>query len=189
MTDKLVGKGDWTTTRGRVLGGSSSFFVENGQTLSRRNDIATSGNCEGGFPILGTADTMLDEGLPLVRHLDRVLCPCGQNRVLSGHPEFSIRDGKGDGTRTSTDGGAPVAAPPTRAVSEGKHTSWFYMQDSVTGKPLRNQNYVARVSGVEQSGTTDAKGYTKIETDTASLVDIHVAFSSPKRELNPGRGA
>jgi uncharacterized Zn-binding protein involved in type VI secretion len=110
MTDRLVGKGDWTTTRGRVLGGSLSFFAANGQTLSRRNDIATCGNCEGSFSILGTADTILDEGLPLVRHLDRVLCPCGENRVLSGHPEFLISDGKNAGARASAGGGAPIKA-------------------------------------------------------------------------------
>ncbi|SAL29771.1 bacteriophage gp29 protein [Caballeronia cordobensis] len=188
MTDRLVGKGDWTTTRGRVLGGSSTFFAENGQTLSRRNDIATCGDCEGSFPILGTAETILDEGLPLVRHMDRVLCPCGQNRVLSGHPDFLIRDGKGEGTRASTGGGAPIAAPTKHAGSEVKHTSWFYVQDSVTGEPLRNQRYVARVAGVEQFGKTDANGYAKIETDGVSTIDVHVSFSSPKRQLNPGRG-
>jgi hypothetical protein len=189
MTDKLVGKGDWTTTRGRVLGGSSSFFAESGQTLSRRNDIATCGNCEGAFPILGTADTILDEGLPLVKHLDRVLCPCGENRVLSGHPELLIRDGKADGTRASTDGGNPTAAPLTQAGSKGKHTSWFYVQDSVTGEALRNQSFFARVAGIKQSGKTDANGYAKIDTEAESAIDIHVVFSSPKRELNPGRGA
>ncbi|SAK94309.1 hypothetical protein AWB75_06794 [Caballeronia catudaia] len=120
MTDRLVGKGDWTTTRGRVLGGSSSFFAENGQTLSRRNDIATCGNCEGSFPILGTADTILDEGLPLVRHMDRVLCPCGQNRVISGHPEFLIRDGKAEEARASAGGGAPIAALAETAAENAR---------------------------------------------------------------------
>lgn len=190
MTDRLVGKGDWTTTRGRVLGGSSSFFAENGQTLSRRNDIATCGNCEGGFPILGTADTILDEGLPLVRHMDRVLCPCGQNRVLSGHPEFLIRDGKGEATRTETSAETSAAVVEAANVnsSEGQHTSWFYVQDSVTGEPLRNRDFVAHVAGAKQSGKTDADGYARIAINGQQSFAVHVTFATPKRSLKPQPG-
>jgi uncharacterized Zn-binding protein involved in type VI secretion len=110
MIDRLVAKGDWTTTRGRVVGGSSTFFAENGQTFARRNDLATCGNCEGGFPILGTADTMLDEGLPLVKNLDWVLCPCKQNRVLAGNSDVLIMEGKSEGTRATMSGSVPIAA-------------------------------------------------------------------------------
>ncbi|AQG99251.1 hypothetical protein A9R05_10755 [Burkholderia sp. KK1] len=155
MTDRLVGKGDWTTTRGRVLGGSSTFFAENGQTLSRRNDIATCGNCEGSFPILGTADTILDEGLPIVRHLDRVLCPCGQNRVLSGHPEFLIRDGKSESTRAMRGDSAPAAltetAPNNARFDEQIRAS--ASSDSLEGYPYLIEMADGRVfSGRVESG-------------------------------------
>ncbi|GJH27829.1 PAAR domain-containing protein [Caballeronia novacaledonica] len=83
MTDRLAAKGDWTTTKGRILGGSSSWYAENGKTLARSYDLASCGTCKGGFPIYGTADTWLDEGKALVRHMDRILCPCGKNFVLA----------------------------------------------------------------------------------------------------------
>lgn len=73
-------------------------------------------------------------------------------------------------------------------IREGKHTSWFYAQDSVTGEPLRNQSFVARVAGIKQTGRTDGSGYAKIETDGESTIDLHVVFSSPKCELKPGTG-
>ncbi|MDR5765524.1 MULTISPECIES: PAAR domain-containing protein [unclassified Caballeronia] len=171
MTDRLVGKGDWTTTRGRVLGGSSSFFAENGQTLSRRNDIATCGNCEGGFPILGTADTILDEGLPLVKHLDRVLCPCGQNRVLSGHSEFLIRDGKGEGTRSTTGGGSTAfSSAPFPSFDER-----FQLLDRKTGEPLANFEYaIERTGGEIEHGVTDENGRTHLLSCTANAESIHI---------------
>lgn len=171
MTDRLVGKGDWTTTRGRVLGGSSSFFAENGQTLSRRNDIATCGNCEGGFPILGTADTILDEGLPLVRHMDRVLCPCGQNRVLSGHPEFLIRDGKGEGARATTgNDAAAFTSAPSLCFDE-----LFQLLDSETGEPLANLEYaIERANGEIEHGVTDENGHTHLLSSTVNAESIHI---------------
>ncbi|SAL38072.1 PAAR repeat-containing protein [Caballeronia peredens] len=181
MTDRLVAKGDWTTTRGRVLGGSSSFYAENGQTLTRRTDLATCGKCKGAFPIYGTADTILDEGQPLVRHMDRVLCPCRQNFVLSGHPEFLIREGDARSTSDSL-ANEQTAAPGNNDV---KYTSWFYVRDSVTGAPLLDQSFIVYVDGIKQLGKTDSNGYAKIETDGEKSVEMHVTFLSPKRDLNP----
>jgi uncharacterized Zn-binding protein involved in type VI secretion len=170
MTDGLVGKGDWTTTRGRVLGGSSSFFAENGQTFSRRNDIATCGNCEGAFPILGTVDTILDEGLPLVRHMDRVLCPCGQNRVLSMHPEFLIRDGRGEGTQETTGGAVVFSSAPSPIFEER-----FRILDRETGDPLASFEYaIERANGEIEYGVTDESGHTHLLSSTANAESIQI---------------
>ncbi|WP_109482905.1 PAAR domain-containing protein [Paraburkholderia sp. C35] len=88
-TPRLVAKGDMTTTRGRVMEGSSTWYADNGQTLARYHDLATCGNCKGLFPILGTARDWMDDGRPLVKHMDRVLCPCRNNRVVaSGSSPF-----------------------------------------------------------------------------------------------------
>jgi hypothetical protein len=92
-------------------------------------------------------------------------------------------------TAANSEISATTVATSKQVGSESKRTSWFYVQDSVTGEPLRNQSFVARVAGIKQSGKTDANGYAKIDTDAESPIDIHVIFSSPKRELNPGRGA
>jgi hypothetical protein len=122
------------------------FFSGNGQTLSRRNDIATCGNCEGAFPIYGTADTILDEGLPLVRHLDRVLCPCNENRILSGHPEFLIREG-GDSNRTHVI--AERAVPASNQLDEQVHA---------TGIAERYPYFIETADGRTFSGRIDTSG-------------------------------
>jgi hypothetical protein len=61
--------------------------------------------------------------------------------------------------------------------------------DSATGEPLANRDFVADVGGVQQSGKTDAEGYAKIATEGEQPVNIHVIFSSPKRDLKPRQGA
>ncbi|GJH25433.1 PAAR domain-containing protein [Caballeronia novacaledonica] len=91
------------------------------------------------------------------------------------------------GSRAASNGSIEEATKRNR--NEDKHTSWFYVWDSVTGEPLRNRNFVAHVAGIDQSGRTDDSGYAKIETDCESAIDMHVVFSSPKRNLSPGRAA
>ncbi|WP_250450039.1 PAAR domain-containing protein [Caballeronia sp. ATUFL_M2_KS44] len=66
--------------------------------------------------------------------------------------------------------------------------SWFYVTDSATGRPLCNQQLIAVVAGIEQACKTDANGYAKVETNDPQSIDIHVFFSSPKRNLIPAQG-
>lgn len=130
----------------------------------------------------------------MAAHDDVVVCGCSEHprifAMLAGETWYDdMAEALGVIKSQSAAKGtsATTAGNIKQAGSEGKHKSWFYVQDSVTGEPLRNQNYIARVSGVEQSGKTDANGYAKIETDGVSTIDMHVSFSSPKRQLNPGR--
>jgi uncharacterized Zn-binding protein involved in type VI secretion len=104
--DRLVGKGDRTTTGGYVCG-ASSMFLDNDRPMSRKGDIATCGTCEGMFPIFGTCSTWLDEGRPMVKDRDPVLCPCGKNRVLAVSSTTSFC---GNGT-DKADTQSPRAAP------------------------------------------------------------------------------
>ena len=81
--DQLAGHGDPTTTGGRIVGASSTTY-ENTKRMSLSGDAATCGNCTGGpFPIFGTANTWTENGKAMVKHLDRVLCPCGKNHVIA----------------------------------------------------------------------------------------------------------
>jgi len=67
-TSRLVAKGDMTTTKGRVMGGSSTWYADNGQALALYHDLATCGNCKGLFPILGSARDWMENGKPMVKH-------------------------------------------------------------------------------------------------------------------------
>lgn len=85
---------------------------------------------------------------------------------------------------TRSGGGAESASK----TKEARHTSWFFVWDSVTGEPVVNRDFVADVGGVRRSGKTDGDGYARIATDGEQAVNIHVIFSSPKRDLNPLEG-
>lgn len=171
MTDRLVAKGDLTTTCGRVMGGSSSWYASNGQTLARRNDLATCGTCKGTFPILGTADTWLDDGLPTVKHMDRVLCPCGQNRVLSGNWEFLFTGGGEPSSGAATTASFANAPSAPSIFDEG-----FQLIDVETGSPLANRAYrLVGDSGVVIEGITNALGRTqRITTRTVGNYTLEV---------------
>ncbi|SAK88682.1 hypothetical protein AWB75_06076 [Caballeronia catudaia] len=133
----------------------------------------------------------------IAAHDDVVVCGCSEHpRIFATLAGEAWYDDMAESlgvikSRSAANSGnsAATTEPAKQAGSEGKHTSWFYVQDSVTGEPLRNQDYVARVVSVEQTGKTDANGNAKIETDKVSTVDMHVTFSTPKRQLNPGRAA
>lgn len=91
---RLALKEDHTSTGGRVLGGSSNFYAEDGRPLALDGDKATCGNCKGLWPILGSAHDWMDEGRSMVKDLDPVHCPCGKNRVFaSGSSPFDYETG------------------------------------------------------------------------------------------------
>lgn len=91
---RLALKEDHTTTGGRVLGGSSDFYAEDGRPFALDGDKATCGNCKGLWPILGSAHDWMDKDCSMVKDLDPVHCPCGKNRVFaSGSSPFDYETG------------------------------------------------------------------------------------------------
>lgn len=82
MFDRLVADGDRTTTGGFVIA-RSSMYNEEGKQYARKENHATCGNCKGKWPIYGTATDWTDDGVPMVKDRDKVLCPCGKNFVLA----------------------------------------------------------------------------------------------------------
>ncbi|WP_186307961.1 PAAR domain-containing protein [Paraburkholderia sp. BCC1884] len=83
----------------------------------------------------------------------------------------------GDNTRRLD---AASTAPPAR-----KHAQRVFVWDSITGEPLRNQQFIADIEGEQRSGRTDGDGYATLETDHSKAFRIHIVFSSPKRDLTP----
>jgi uncharacterized Zn-binding protein involved in type VI secretion len=110
MFERLVADGDRTTTGGFVIA-RSGFSNEDGKAYARKENHATCGICKGGWPIYGTASDWMDDGLPLVKDYDRVLCPCGKNFVLaagSSSAFYSGNTGKATPPPTTT---TPVYGP------------------------------------------------------------------------------
>ena len=114
-TSRLAAKGDMTTTKGRVMGGSSTWYADNGQALALHHDLATCGNCKGLFPILGSARDWMENGKPMVKHMDQVLCPCGKNLVLASGASSLLYMSGADTTTTSN---ASVTAPTSSTTCD-----------------------------------------------------------------------
>lgn len=94
---RLALKEDLTSTGGRIMGGSSDFYAEDGRPFALDGDKATCGNCKGLWAVLGSARDCMDDGRSMVKDMDRVHCPCGKNRVFaSGDSPFFYSSGDAD---------------------------------------------------------------------------------------------
>jgi uncharacterized Zn-binding protein involved in type VI secretion len=159
---RLALKDDQTTTGGRVMGGSSDSYAEDGRPFALDGDKATCGNCKGLWPILGSAHDWMDQGRSMVKDLDPVHCPCGKNRVFaSGNSPFDYETG----------GSREPAHPIT---STDIYDQQFRLRD-VDGQPLANVQYrITTESGEIFTGTTDAAGKTqRIVTPQSSNLQLH----------------
>ena len=165
MSDRLVADGDRTSTGGVVFG-YSGFFNEKGKAYARKENKATCGNCEGAWPIYGTACDWMDGGVPYVKDGDRVLCPCGKNIVFAA--------GSSNAFYSESDGEPSVASPPTALIYDQQYTL-----KSSDGKPCANLPYRVLIgSEVVASGVTDSQGMTqRIATDAARRLILEIAGS------------
>lgn len=162
MFDRLVADGDRTTTGGEVIG-RSDFYNEDGKMYARKENHATCGNCKGGWPIYGTAGNWMDNGLPYVKDMDRVLCHCGKNFVLaSGGSTAFYSDSKG-GAQTER----YITCPTTETYDER-----FTLRDG-RGSPLANTSYTVESEETLTHGVTDSLGRTERHT-TDGAQSIHV---------------
>jgi uncharacterized Zn-binding protein involved in type VI secretion len=95
-------------------------------------------------------------------------CPPGHNRLIAPVEQASHYD-------------LPNCVSPQRAKSFAQS---FVITDSHTGRPLHHRTYIAWVDGQRTSGLTDANGLATIQAATTdSVVEIHVMFQAPAREL------
>jgi uncharacterized Zn-binding protein involved in type VI secretion len=78
MRKAAVRHGDPTTTGGFVMAFASTIH-DNRKKVALSGDEATCGNCKGTYKIFGTGD--------------KVLCPCGKNRVIVGSDPGIFFDG------------------------------------------------------------------------------------------------
>lgn len=163
MSDRLVADGDRTSTGGVVFA-YSDFLNEEGKAYARKENKATCGNCQGAWPIYGTASDWMDDGEPYVKDGDRVLCPCGKNFVFAaGSSNAFYSPSKGDAR----------AAPAPKSLT---YDQQYTLRDS-DGHPLANLRYRVRIGeNVVASGVTDAEGrIQRVTTDEARRLVLEVA--------------
>lgn len=148
MLDRLVADGDRTTTGGEVIGRSNQYN-EAGKMYARKENHATCGNCKGGWPICGTAGDWMDDGYPMVKDLDWVMCPCGKNRVLAaGSSNAFYSESKGEA----------ATVPPPKALAYDQQ----YRLMGGDGQPLANVRYrIVTNDGQVLSGATNSAGQTE----------------------------
>ena len=176
MSRRAISNGDATTTGGIVIAGTASIFVNN-KHIALDGDKATCGNCEGMFPIAGSATSVVGRGRAVAVEGDAVLCPCGQNLLVAGDDcTFFIGGGGGHGSANPFTGYSGLS--PTRyAPASDIHSDQFVIRDVRTKQPLSNVRYwiTDRSGNVLASGVSDRRGCTvRVRTERAQTLKLAI---------------
>lgn len=181
MSRRAVRIGDPTTTGGIVISGSSDMF-SNDKTIAVDGDKATCGNCEGMFPIVGSAIRVVSHGRCMALEGDAVLCPCGQNLLMSGGDctfFYEDDDDCGDGGYYAASSTTALSsfAPTRYGSASGIHDEQYVLREADSGRPLANVRYRIRLSsGKIFSGVTDATGHTqRVTSASAESIKFEIA--------------
>ncbi|MDR0240634.1 MAG: PAAR domain-containing protein [Burkholderia sp.] len=170
MSRRAIRNGDATTTGGIVVAGTASIFVNN-KHIALDGDKATCGNCEGIFPIAGSAVSVVGGGRAVAVEGDAVLCPCGQNHLVAGNDCTFFIGGSGHGATNPFTGYSPARYVPASNV----HDDQFVIRDVKTKQPLSNVRYWIkdRSGNVLASGTSDRYGCTlRVQTEHAQTLKL-----------------
>ena len=168
MRIPVVRFGDPTTTGGKVLAVRANIH-DNGKKLALHGEHATCGNCKASWPMFGTGDKMCDHGTPVVIQGDRVLCPCGKNRVIAGADARCFVHKEPDASKT-----AGTTDSSREAAYAAQYDEQFTLLNDAR-QPLANVRYRIVVDGERViTGTTNANGETKrITTDAVSSLRLY----------------
>ncbi|WP_081062227.1 PAAR domain-containing protein [Burkholderia cepacia] len=173
MSRRAIRNGDATTTGGIVIASTASIFVDD-KHIALDGDQATCGNCEGKFPIAGSAVSVVGNGRAVAVEGDAVLCPCGQNLLVAGNDcTFFIGSGGHGSANTFT--GYSTFAPTPYAPASDIHNDQFVIRDVRTKQPLSNVRYwIKNRSGkVLASGVSDRHGCTaRVQTERAQTLTL-----------------
>ncbi|MGF6597626.1 putative Zn-binding protein involved in type VI secretion [Paraburkholderia sp. GAS448] len=169
MRIPVVRFGDPTTTGGKVLAVRANIH-DNTKKIALHGEHATCGNCKGSWPMFGTGEGMSEHGTQVVIQGDRVLCPCGKNRVIAGEDVgcFIHKDPGGSNTATT----AESLREPAPAA---QHDEQFTLLDDAR-RPLSNVRYrIVTDSGQVFIGTTNGAGQTqRVLTQGSSALKLQL---------------
>jgi hypothetical protein len=169
MRIPVVRFGDPTTTGGKVLAVRANIHDE-GKKIALHGEHATCGDCKGSWPMFGTGEGMSDHETQVVIQGDRVLCPCGKNRVISGEDVgcFIHKEPGASKTVTTTDS----SREPAHAAL---YDEQFTLLDDAS-RPLSNVCYrIVTDSGQVFTGMTNAAGQTqRVLTQGSSTLKLQL---------------
>jgi uncharacterized Zn-binding protein involved in type VI secretion len=168
MADRLAAKGDATTTGGHILNGSSTFYNEKGQPFALKYDLATCGKCDGTFPIYGTVNDCYENGKPMVKHRDPVMCPCGNNYVFASLASTVF---------IMSGGASTTVAPSASPVNAATHWITFSLNDLGNHEGLECIAHFA--DGTQEHGTFDANNKARFERADNSNACVRIELLSP----------
>lgn len=169
MRIPVVRYGDHTTTGGRVLATRAKIH-DNGKKIALRGEKATCGNCQGSWPMFGTGERMCDDGTPVVLHGDKVLCPCGKNRVIAGDDSRCFYHRAPEEISHRDDIGIEAHHASTEVYDEQ-----FTLLDDER-RPIPDKRYRIVIDGDRIiNGTTNARGQTeRIATVSATRMELQL---------------
>ncbi|MCG5075209.1 PAAR domain-containing protein [Paraburkholderia tagetis] len=172
MDIPVVRFGDPTTTGGKVLAHKADIH-DNGKKIALHLEHATCGTCEGTFPMFGTGEGMSDGDTQVVIQGDRVLCPCGKNRVIAG-PDVGVFVHKTPEAAPERDGASIAARAPRHDVYDEQ-----FALKAGNGQPLAGVRYrIVTDRGRVISGTTNGRGETeRIATDGMERLKLYTQGS------------
>ncbi|MGH8781816.1 PAAR domain-containing protein [Paraburkholderia sp.] len=165
MRKAAIRHGDPTTTGGVVIALSSTIH-DGTRKVALSGDLATCRNCKGTFRIFGTGKGMSEKGRDVVIDGDRVLCPCGKNRVIVGsNPGIFLEGGGGlegsGGVVASTQSDRQPYDEQVRVVAPGA---------VLEGYPYVIENAGTRIA----SGHLDKSGrLPRVYTDSCEDYTVH----------------
>jgi len=175
MRKAVVRHGDPTTTRGFVIALSSTIH-DNGKKVALSGDEATCGNCKGIFKIFGTGQGVSQKGRDVVVDGDRVLCPCGKNRVIVGSNPGIFRKTNGGARGFAA---ATLVGSPSRDGSLGMQTfdRHFQLVDQdgmpIGGALVHLQNPAGEIREI----MTTPEGKTpRVEGRSGDFIKLHLAY-------------
>lgn len=168
MQIPLACHGDDTTTRGKVIALSATFH-DDGRKVALFGDPATCGNCKGLWNIVGTGESISEAGRLAVINGDRVLCPCGKNRVMASPTA---------GMFVHLDRGAGNTATRETQGSTGEllsHDEKFTLRGA-RGRALANTFYTVHLptGGLVHSVTDGAGNTARYKTDGAYRLAVYL---------------
>jgi hypothetical protein len=158
MRKAAVRHGDPTTTGGIVIAFASGIYDDR-KRVALTNDEATCGNCKGTYKIYGTGKGISQKSRNVVVDGDKVLCPCGRNRVLVG---------RNPGIFLETDGGALQQTRETPVSAGNTPEQWiaFTLKGGGCNEGLQCIAHFA--DGSTEYGTLDSRNSVRIARTTGS---------------------
>lgn len=165
MRIPVVRFGDSTTTGGKALA-VKGHISDKGKKIALHGEHATCGNCKGSWPMFGTGKGINDHRTQVVIERDRVLCPCGKNRVIAGDDVGCFIHKHPGASNTTTQ------AESSRAA---QYDEQFTLLDEAN-RPLANMRYRIVVNDERViTGTTNASGQTeRVATQRAANLKLQV---------------